>query len=141
MTKKFKKIAVSVMAVTALAMGTISMNVSAYYDSDSMILRSAIGAPGNVGSGTLKINTVAGGNYFTKYSFSNNTNAFVSVFATNASNMPSVVLDKGDNDAYFYNIQVNNKVYASFDGHLNGDNEWGTWRVCHANLASQYINS
>lgn len=52
MTKKFKKIAVSVMAVTALAMGTIGMNVSAYDDSDSMILRSAIGAPGNVGSHT-----------------------------------------------------------------------------------------
>lgn len=141
MTKRFKKIAVSVMAVTTLAMGTIGMNVSAYDDSDSMILRSAIGAPGNVGSGTLKINTVAGGNYFTKYSFLNNTNAYVSVFATNASNMPSVTLDKGDNDAYFYNIQVNNKIYARFDGYLNGDNEWGTWRVCHANLASQYINS
>lgn len=141
MTKRFKKITVSVMAVTALAMGAIGMNVSAYGNSDSMILRSAIGAPGNISRGTLKICTISGGNYFTKYSFSNNTNAFVSVFATNASNMPSVMLDKGDNDAYFYNIQIDNKIYATFDGHLNGDNEWGTWIVCHANLASQYINS
>lgn len=130
MSNKLKKIAASVIAVATLAVGATGISASAYSNSASMTLRNVSGAPGNVTSGNLTINSKSGSSsYYTSYDFSSRTNATLTVSTTNAINNRSVKLTKSSRTGTLKSVQARYS-YITFRGNLaNSAGESGVWSV------------
>ncbi len=124
-----KRIAASVMAVASLAVGMVGMSAGAYSDSASMVLRNVSGAPGNVTSGTLTINTKSSNSYYTSYDFANSTSTTLYVASTNAISNKNVTLSKSKKAATISSVQ-GRYSYITFSGSLsNSAGESGIWSM------------
>lgn len=130
MKKTFKKIAASVMAAATLAVGSVGMTASAYSNTASMTLRNVSGAPGNVTSGYLSINSKSGSSsYYTSYDFAQRTGATLSVSTTNAISNKSVSLNKNSRTGTLSSVEARYS-YLTFYGNLsNSAGESGIWSV------------
>ncbi len=128
--KKIKKVFAGLMAVASLAVGMTGISASAYDYTASMVLRNVSGAPGNITSGYLTINSKTGkATYYTSYDFSNRTNASLDVSTTNAIENKSVTLTKSTRSAELKNVEARYS-YITFYGNLsNSAGEAGIWSV------------
>lgn len=133
MNNKFKKIFIGVVASAMCVTGSMgAISASAYSSSESMILRNAYGAPGNVTSGNLKVSVNGSGNYETDYGFCVGGSSKVDVVFANSENDNSLTLKPGSSPAKFNGVKCTSSSYASFNGTLyDTSNEWGTWSVYH----------
>lgn len=128
--KKIKKIFAGLMAVASLAVGVTGISASAYNDIASMVLRNVSGAPGNITSGELTINSKSGkATYYTSYDFSNGTSASLEVSTTNAIANKSVTLTKNKRTGELEKVEARYS-YITFSGNLNNSyGEAGIWSV------------
>ena len=128
--KKIKKIFAGLMAVASLSVGMTGISASAYEDTASMVLRNVSGAPGNVTSGYLTINSTTGkATYYTSYDFSNGTSASLEVSTTNAIENKSVKLTKNKRTGELEKVEARYS-YITFYGNLtNSTGEAGWWSV------------
>lgn len=120
----------SLMAVASLSTCAMGISASAYSNSASMTLRNVSGAPGNVTSGYLTINSKSGSaSYYTSYDFTNRTGATLGVSSTNAITNKSVSLNKNNRSGYMYSVTARYS-YITFYGNLtNSSGEAGVWSV------------
>lgn len=126
MKKMLKSTVAAVMAVTILSISGIG--ASAYNDSASMTLRNVSGAPGNVTSGTLTIESNTNNSYYTSYDFAYDSSATVTVTTTNALSNSSVTLNKRNKSKTM--SATARYSYITFQGNLSASsNESGTWSV------------
>ena len=117
--KKIKKVFAGLMAVTSLAVGMTGISASAYNDTASMVLRNVPGAPGNITSTCLAINSKAGkATYYTSCDFSNGTNATLTVSITNVIENKSVTLTKSNRSAVLENVE-SRYAYITFCANLS----------------------
>lgn len=132
MKKTFKKMAAAVMAVATVAIGMTGMTANAAYNSsDSALLRSVAGAPGNVTSATRTIATISTGKYKTSYNFAySNSTATVYVTPTNVSgkNTTLSTSKKSDNSL---TASTSGKTYITYSAKLScrSGSESGTWKI------------
>ena len=130
MKKRITKIAACLLASASLVTGVFGMSASAYNNVASMTLRNVSGAPGNVTSGNLTINSKEGSaSYTTSYDFANNTSATLDVSTTNAISNVRVTLNKNNRSKNLNNVEARYS-YITFSGNLNNSyGEAGIWSV------------
>lgn len=130
MKRTLKKTFAALIAVATMAVGMSGISANAYSDTASMVLRNMPGAPGNITSGSLTINSKTGSaNYTTSYDFAQRTGAKLTVSTTNALTNKSVELTKSLRSTEINNVEARYS-YITFSGNLtNSYGESGVWSV------------
>lgn len=117
--KKIKKVFAGLMAVTSLAVGMTCISASAYDDTASMIIRNVPGAPGNITSACLTINSKPGkATYYISCIFSNGTNPTLTVSTTNVVENESVTLTKSNSSVVLRDV-IPRYAYITFCANLS----------------------